>query len=357
MNGERLAGLEAIPFRIPMASPMRWSGGYIDSAEHVLIRVRDRDGCIGIAEAVPRPMLYGETAGSVLAFARLLGESELDLAGLADLPGNHTAKAALELACADLACRRLGLSCHRRLGGHATSQQVTQVMTSGPPAEVAGQCAALREAHGIRSFKLKVGLDMERDLATIGLVRRDQPDALIYADANLGFDELSALELGRRAQDLGVAWIEEPVSADAVLARRRVAGSGAAAIFGDESCMTPGEAGREALAGRSHLVSIKVARTAYTGSERIRSLCLTAGLPAVIGSQGDSGLGTLCALAFGAAHPATADRPGEYGWFLKLAGDLLASPLQILDGRLSVPEGAGNGAVIDEQLLARYRLN
>jgi L-alanine-DL-glutamate epimerase-like enolase superfamily enzyme len=364
----RLAALEAIPFRIPMASPMRWSGGFIDAAEHVLLRLRDSDGATGVAEAVPRPMLYGETTGSVLAFCdavlrpTVLGlpvdGAEGLLCELDGLPGNHTARAAFELALADLRCRRLGVSCHRWLGGAAASQRVTQVMTSGPPAEVAAQCAALRERHGITSFKLKVGHDLANDVATIALVRREQPDAFLYADANLGFDGLEALELGRRVRDLGVAWVEEPVRADAVVARGRAAAdrAGGPALFGDESCTTPGEAGREAVAGRSHLVSIKVARTAYRGSARIRALCGTAGLPAVIGSQGDSGLGTLCALAFGAAHPTTARLPGEYGWFLKLAGDLLAEPLRVQDGALRVPTGPGNGAVLDEASLDRCRV-
>jgi L-alanine-DL-glutamate epimerase-like enolase superfamily enzyme len=332
----------------------------------VLIRVRDADGVAGLAEAVPRPMLYGETTGSVLAFCdtelrpRALGlpvdGAEELLCALDGLPGNHTAKGAFELALEDLRCRRLGVSCHRRLGGAASAQRVTQVMTSGPPADVAGQCSALRERYGITSFKLKVGHDLDNDVATIALVRREQPDAFIYADANLGFDGLQALELDRRVRDLGVAWIEEPVSADGPLARGRAAGvRDGLALFGDESCTTPGEAGREALAGRSHLVSIKVARTAYRNSARVRSLCQTAGLPAVIGSQGDSGLGTLCALAFGAAHPWTARLPGEYGWFLKLAGDLLAQPPELADGMLRVPEGPGNGAVLDEAALRRYR--
>jgi L-Ala-D/L-Glu epimerase len=361
----RLATIEAIPFRIPMASPMRWAGGFIDTAEHVLLRLRDGDGAEGIAEAVPRPMLYGETTGSVLAFCeqelrpraqRLAVDSvERVLVELDGIPGNHTAKAAFELALEDLRCRRLGISCHASLGGAQPCQRVTQVMTSGPPAEVAAQCSQLRERHGITSFKLKVGHDLENDIRTVSLVRREQPDAFIYVDANLGFDAVHSLELGRRIADLGVAWVEEPVTADAAVGRERAASTPGTSIFGDESCTTPGAVGREAVAGRSHLVSIKVARTGYRGSARIRDLCRTAGLPAVIGSQGDSGLGTLCALAFGAAHEDTARRPGEYGWFLKLAGDLLAEPPRLEGGRLFVPPGAGNGAVLDEKRLRWYR--
>jgi L-alanine-DL-glutamate epimerase-like enolase superfamily enzyme len=143
---------------------MRWSGGFIQAAEHVLLRLRDDEGAEGIAEAVPRPMLYGETTGSVLAFCE--GELRPRLAGtpldalepklleLDAIPGNHTARAAFELAFEDLRCRRLGVSCHARLGGAAPSQAVTQVMTSGPPGEVARQCAELRARHGITSFKL-----------------------------------------------------------------------------------------------------------------------------------------------------------------------------------------------------------
>jgi L-Ala-D/L-Glu epimerase len=359
--------IETVPFRIPMNEPVAWGGGVLESAEHVLIRIRDSEGVVGLAEAIPRPTIYGETIGSVMAVyeqefrPRFIGRGVWDRARfwgeLESLIGNHTAKGAFDLALTDLLCRRLGISCHQFLGGYTSDHEVTQVLGWGTPAAIAEECSALRTEHGIKSFKLKAGHDMDNDVATIELVRRQQPDALIYCDANHLFDQIQALEFGRRVQGLGVAWVEEPVPAEQMIARQRVASAGTINVFGDESCTTPYEVGREVLAGRTHLVSIKVARTGYLGSEQIRGFCETTGTPIVMGNQGDSGIGTLISLAYGCAHRWTNRYPGEYAWFLRLQDDLLAEPLRINDGKLAIRDKPGNGVELDADKLEHYRVH
>lgn len=366
MSGPVIESIETIPFRIPMSGAVAWGGPTLSSAEHVLVRIRDSEGAVGVAEAIPRISIYGETVGSVMAVyeselrprfsGRPVWDRERFWGELDGLIANHTAKGAFELALADLLCRRLGVSCHRWLGGYAADHEVTSVLGLGRPGEVEEECRKLRDEHGIKSFKLKAGHDLENDLSTIQRVRRDQPDALIYVDANHGFDQLEALEFGRRVKDLGVAWVEEPTPADQVLGRQRVADSGLLNVFGDESCTTPGEVGREILSGRAHLVSMKIARTGYLGSDQIRGFCETVGTPIVIGSQGDSGIGTLTSLAYGAAHRSTTRYPGEYAWFLRLTDDLLTEPLRISEGRLRVRDTPGNGVEIDEAKLEHYRI-
>lgn len=366
MTAPVIESIETVPFRIPMKGAVAWGGPTLSSAEHVLIRIRDSEGAVGTAEAIPRISIYGETIGSVLAVyeselrPRFCGRpvwererfwNELDL-----VIGNHTAKGAFDLALADLLCRRLGVSCHRWLGGYANEHAVTSVLGFGTPDQITAECRQLRDEHGVKSFKLKAGHDLENDVATIASVRRDQPDALIYVDANHGFDQLEALEFGRRVRDLGVAWVEEPTPAEQVLGRERVAASGLLNVFGDESCTTPGEVGREVLAKRTHLISMKIARTGYLGSDQIRGFCETVGTPIVIGSQGDSGIGTLTSLAYAAAHRSTTKYPGEYAWFLRLTDDLLSEPLRIEGGVLKLRDLPGNGVEIDEAKLERYRV-
>ena len=359
--------IETIPFRLKMREPVEWGGGVLDSAEHVLVRITDSDGAVGVAEAIPRPTIYGETIGSVMSIydgmfrPRFLGRSIWDRVRywteLEALVGNHTAKGAFDLALADLNCRRLGISCHRYLGGYRQEHEVTQVLGWGDPGAVAAEAAQLRGEYGIKSFKLKAGHDLVREVQTIRRVRDDQPDAFIYVDANHGFDVLQALEFGRRIADLDVAWVEEPVPAERVVGRERLARANVINVFADESVTTPSEVAREVLAGRAHLVSLKAARTGYLASEQIRAFCEMTGVPLVMGNQGDSGVGTYASLAFGAASATTTQYPGEYGWILKLEDDLLAEPVTIEDGRIRVPEGPGNGVEIDGEKLKQYRID
>ena len=48
---------------------------------------------------------------------------------------------------------------------------------------------------------------------------------------------------------------------------------------------------------------------------------------------------------------------GELSNFLDMADDLLADPLRIIDGTISVRDLPGVGAEIDEEKLAAYRLS
>ena len=83
--------------------------------------------------------------------------------------------------------------------------------------------------------------------------------------------------------------------------------------------------------------------------------CEGLGVEVVIGNQIDTQVGSLCAAAFGAAHPLTARRAAELSNYLDLTDDLLAEPLVIQDGELAVRQGPGLGLVIDDDKLQRYR--
>ncbi len=74
-----------------------------------------------------------------------------------------------------------------------------------------------------------------------------------------------------------------------------------------------------------------------------------------VGNQIDTQIGSLCAAAFGAAHPQTARRAAELSNFVDMSDDLLAETLVIEDGEMRVRQGPGLGISIDEHKLAHYR--
>ena len=117
----------------------------------------------------------------------------------------------------------------------------------------------------------------------------------------------------------------------------------------------PGEVTRELLSGAANAISIKVARTGFSTSQRVLFQSEGLGVEIVMGNQIDGQIGTLCSVAFGAAHRATAQRAGELSNFLDMRDDLLAEPLEIRDGTLSVRPGAGLGLQLDPDKLAHYR--
>nr|BFE74784.1 hypothetical protein GCM10020092_080850 [Actinoplanes digitatis] len=155
--------------------------------------------------------------------------------------------------------------------------------------------------------------------------------------------------------DLGLSFAEELCPADDVIGRRWLAAQARIPLFADESATRPAEIAREVLDGGVTGISIKTARTGFTGSLRILGLCEGLGVDVVIGNQIDGQLGSLCNLAFGAAFERTTRRPAELSNFLDMSDDLLQRPLLIENGELRVAESADLGADIDSDKLTHYR--
>ena len=77
----------------------------------------------------------------------------------------------------------------------------------------------------------------------------------------------------------------------------------------------------------------------------------------MVGSQYEGAIGAMATIAFAAAFAATAGQPAEITNFFDLADDLVVAAPQIRDGRAAVPAAPGLGLEVDEDRLARYRLD
>jgi L-alanine-DL-glutamate epimerase-like enolase superfamily enzyme len=363
---ETIDRIEAVPFSIPYGQALGTAIGTTHSADHVLIRVTDSDGAVGVAEAIPRAAIHGETVGTVMAVyddvirAQVLRRSIWDRERIhrdlhAGLVGNLAAKAAFDMALHDLIGRRLGIACHALLGGFSDSVAVTGHLTLGEIDALVARAVEQNETYGITAFKVKVGLHLDRDIALLTRLRATLPAASFRADANHAYAELEAMRFVEATAELGLSWFEEPTSGDSVLGRERIARVPTMHILADESTTTPATVVKEVLANRAHAVSIKVPRSGYTESDRIRIFCELTGTDVLIGTQGETGLGTLTSLAYAAAHESTSKHPTELSTFYDLKDDLLVEPLEVKDGRIFVPTHPGNGARLDEEKVAQYR--
>jgi L-Ala-D/L-Glu epimerase len=128
-------------------------------------------------------------------------------------------------------------------------------------------------------------------------------------------------------------------------------------LGGDESCISLAHVDRALEEGAVRVVSVKTARTGFTESRRILDLCLARNVGVIVGSQYEGAIGALATIAFAAAFAATAGHPAEITNFLDLEDDLVVTAPEIRDGRASVPAAPGLGVEIDEERLARYRLD
>ncbi|MGE0219284.1 mandelate racemase/muconate lactonizing enzyme family protein [Mycolicibacterium sp.] len=363
----KITALEAIPFAIPYRKPLTFASGEVRAAEHVLVRVHTDEGVVGVAEAPPRPFTYGETQDGILAVIRQifapqivglpLTEREVVTTRLARTVGNPTAKAAVDMAIWDALGRTLGLSVSAMLGGYTDRMRVSHMLGFDTPEAMVAEAEHINARFGITTFKVKVGRrPVTRDTAVVRALRERFGDTVdLYIDGNRGWTAAESLRAMQEMADLGLIFAEELCPADDVLGRRWLVSRLDVPFIADESVPTPADITREVLGGSATAISIKTARTGFTGSQRAHHLAEGLGLEVVMGNQIDGQIGTACAVAFGSAFELTSRRAGELSNFLDMSDDLLATPLHISDGQLQVPAGPGLGIDVDPDKLRHYR--
>ncbi|GAA4371358.1 enolase C-terminal domain-like protein [Paeniglutamicibacter cryotolerans] len=365
----KIQRIEAIPYAIPYAHPLKFASGEVLVAEHILVRIHTDDGLVGEADAPPRPYTYGETQDSIKSIVEkvfapaMIGLDAMDRgkvhAILNRTINNQVAKGAVDIALWDLMGKSLGAPVHKLLGGYADHMRVSHMLGFRPAQELLDEALRFGEEYGITTFKLKVGRrPLALDIEACHVLRAGLgEDVELYLDANRGWSANEALEVLRRTEGLGLTMLEEPCDAKEAMGRRRLVEKSPIPIVGDESVPTAGDVSRELLSGGSNAICIKTARSGFTEAQQILGLCTGLGVDVTMGNQIDTQVGSMATVTFGAAHEATTRKAGELSNFLDMSDDLMAEPIAILNGTISVRDVPGVGAAIDEDKLAHYRSN
>jgi L-alanine-DL-glutamate epimerase-like enolase superfamily enzyme len=362
----RVTTVEAIPFRIPFAEKKIWARGVLDAAEHVLVRIRTDDGLTGVAEAPPRPTIYGESLRSIVAAVddwfgpAVMGldpfETEKALDRFERWVGNPTARAAVEMALTDIKAQAAGVPVYKLLGGWTDHVPVCVRVPTGDADAVVRSCASFRNRYGIITFKIKIGMDPHDDVATLRAVRETLgPAVRLCPDANQGYDPQTAIRVLKAIEDLDVTLLEEPCPIDNDRGRQKVARSTMIPLMGDESCTNLTEVRRQLDMGVVGVISIKVARTGFAISQRIAHLCEAGSVANLCGTQADSSIGVICGAHF-AASCRNVKLASELTGFMDMVDDLLVEPPKIANGTITLSDRPGLGIAIDEEKLRHYRI-
>src|SRR5262249_18005261 len=96
-------------------------------------------------------------------------------------------------------------------------------------------------AQGYRGFKVKIGMEPERDLEILRAVRDTAPSAYLWADANQAYDAATAGTQSRAMEQIGVDGLEQPLAANDWTGLARLARSTSLPIAVDESVFSPGD--------------------------------------------------------------------------------------------------------------------
>ena len=291
--------VQAIIRELRLRQAWTLSRGTWTTRRNVFVRL-ERDGVAGYGEAAPIAR-YNETAESALAFVRQ-AEPLLqgDLWAFQDLwasidrlgPGEHAAKAALDLAVLDWATKTLGIPLYRWLG--VDPRRALRTTYSIGIDEVPVMQEKVRQAAGFSVYKIKVGTADDRKIIEGIRAVTDRP---LRADANEGWkNREEALEMIAWMAERGVELIEQPLPARQIEDYRWLQERTPIPIFADESLMTTSDI--PGLVGAFDGVNVKLMKCGgIQEAVRVAAVARAVGLKLMLGCMIESSLGIAAAAA------------------------------------------------------------
>jgi L-alanine-DL-glutamate epimerase-like enolase superfamily enzyme len=332
----------------------RYTKGDIDA---LVVGISDPDGLTGYG-FVPAMFLEGESAPSAEALLHVVLKpiitgktfagvqplmNELELS----LRHNHQLKFAVEEALLDLKAKQLNTPLFNLLGGLCFPEMpVMRALTLKSPEDTAKDAVSYKEK-GYTHMKMKVGLDAKRDVAALKAVREAVgDDVFLSIDANRSYTPMQAIRVINAMEKYGLDLAEQPIRADDVRGMAFVRSHVHTPIMADEGVRTPAEAARLIEAGAIDAVAIKLWNVGgfFKGKE-IASVCNANNCGCHIATTPGSQIMEAGQLHFAAS---TVNMFG--GCELAEFAALLEDPgqgLEIINGTLKVPMGAGLGINID----------
>src|SRR6478735_1813319 len=377
MADARIAKIELHHIALPTRREHKWTGLTEPIGGYVLVNMTDAAGGVGWGEAPALKDWGGE-------FGRYFGESpgttiEVITRHLApgvigalharmdrSIKGYPYAKAAVEFAAYDLAARQCGLPVHRLLGG-AVRRRIPITHSIGLiGAEEAEREVAQVAQEGIRTIKIKVGVDPDRDVDMVRRVRETVGAGIaLCVDANQGYrTPAEAIRTYRRMERFDLIYFEQPVEGIGRLAE--VARAIDAPVMADESAWNAHDVVEIIEKRAAQIVSIYTTKPGglYRAME-VAAVARAAGLICNVNGSAETGIGNLANLQLAAvapsavlscvvpvSTPAQAQSGQVAGIYYK--DDLIAEPMRFVDGAIELPEGAGMGIAADEAKIRRY---
>lgn len=353
--------VEVYTVDLPYKKPFTISMGTSYSSTDVVVKLIDDEGRIGWGEASPSRRVTGESEDTILAAMRVLApmvinEDPLDIEEIerklsSAILGNTAAKLALEMAALDLKGKILGVRLRDLLGGHAERVETDFTIGIMRPEEMAADALKHVEA-GFRILKLKVGVDVEEDVARVKAVRDAVGDSIrIRVDANQGWTVKQAKRALSMMERYDVELAEQPVKWYDLEGMAELTRESPIPIMADESVHSARDALLIAKMRAADYINIKLTKAGgLLEARRIAAVSEAAGIPNMIGCMMEGGVSITAAVHFAAAtrNVVTTDLDSD----ISLKEDFVEGGAGCVAGFRTLPEGPGLGNLrIKEHML------
>lgn len=216
----KITSVEVIHVVAPLKVAAGPPGHFNAARESIFVKVVAESGFAGWGETYALPGV----AATIKSFESLLiGSDPIASLGSWCPPwvatvAHPSGLAAIDIALHDLCGRILGVPVHVLLGGAKRGR--VRAYASGllyrdgaPAAEVWRSEAAELVQRGFTAIKLRIGGGpMLEEMEVLEELRSEVPDQVeLMVDAWGAYSSTTALSAGRRLQEIGIAWFEEPL--------------------------------------------------------------------------------------------------------------------------------------------------
>ncbi|MEE8279269.1 MAG: enolase C-terminal domain-like protein [Alphaproteobacteria bacterium] len=339
--------------KLPLTTPYHVSYRVYEDFDPIVVEARDKDGRVGWGEGHVSPGYSHETIEGAWAFCREHAEKmigkDADAAKahvIPSIPASPVAASALITAIEMLERNpALEVSEEARLPllapFHATR-----------PEEIAAEVEE-RLAEGFRTLKVKVGKDVNADLARVGAVQAAaRGRATLRLDANRGFSKSDGCRFASSVDPDGIELFEQPCAAGDWEANGAVAAVSTVPVMLDESIYSLADI--ERAAGMKGVGFVKLKLKKLGGLDLLR-----AGLTRIRARAMEPVLGDGVAAEIGCWMEACVARgtianAGEFNGFLKPRARLFVEPLVFENGAIVLRPGFA--PEIDRKALERHTL-
>jgi muconate cycloisomerase len=382
----KIQSVETLLVHLPTRREHMWTGLTEPIGRYLLVRITSDEGVIGWGEA-PALKDWGGEFGRYFGESASLSETviqnylapaiiDLEVGNIVEaharmdsvIKGYPYSKAALEIALYDVAARTLNCPVHILLGGRVRDKIPVTHSIGLLDIDVAEREAAMVAKEGIKTIKIKVGVDPQRDVEIVQRIRDAVgPGVSLCVDANEGYKTPGeAIKTIRKMEYCDLIYVEQPVSG--IERNAQVARSIDTPLMLDESAWNSHDVIQIIEARAAEIVSIYTTKPGgLLRAMEVAAVCRAAGIICNVNGSVETGVGNLANLQLAAAAPSVvlscvvpvstpAEQQNGQIAGIYYADDLITEAMSFVDGAIELPNGPGMGIDIDVAKIGKFKV-
>ncbi len=369
----KITGLTVSEVRVPLLKSYTLSRvGTLTESRSVILEIETDQGVTGVGETDPELMFTGESQYTVMAVLNhhigpaLIGMDPLRIEAVHQrmdriCVGNPFARAAVDMACHDIAGQHLNSPVYQLYGG-MLNESIDVMWSLGSDRPEANAEEALEKVHeGYRTIGLKVGaLPAKTDVERVRAVRAAVGDEIgIRCDANQAWRPAEAVDIIRRMEAYGISMMEQPTRSWDIKGLARVRSAVNTPIAVDEGMHSARDALRIVQAGAADIFSIKISKMGgLLPAAKAAAIIEAAGHTLFVNSMIELGVSVMAGLHFAVTRPSLFACGQALNSVRRMKDDVLLDPVEYNGGAIVLPAGrTGLGVVLDKGKMKRYTVS